>query len=173
VQNGSQLLLLLVLAVFTVWVFSRGRRQQRDARLTQSRLQAGAEVMLTSGLYATVLEVTDDGLVHLETSPGVVSRWDRRAVARIVSAPGPGPALEDEPAAPDAFESGEVQPEDAVEGDVMQRSEPVVPVEPRPPTSAPPGPRPAAGEAPGSRSGAAEPSGPVSSPEDVTPPDRD
>jgi preprotein translocase subunit YajC len=87
VQNGGQLLLLGVLVAFTVWVFSRGRRQQREMQATQARLRAGAEVMMTSGLYGRVVELTDEGHVRLETSPGAVSRWDRRAVARILSSP--------------------------------------------------------------------------------------
>jgi preprotein translocase subunit YajC len=173
VQDGGQLLLLLVLIVFTVWVFTRGRRQQRAAQLTQSRLQAGVEVMTTSGLYGRVVEVTDGSVVRLETSPGVVSRWDRRAVARIVSTPGPEPALEDEPAEPLAADPVGAQPVDLAEGEVMARSEPVLPVEPgRPedtatarttdsdPAAFPPGPP------------VAEPPGPVASPKDSAPPDR-
>ena len=38
--------------------------------------------MTTSGLYATVREVTDSRIV-LETSPGIQSTWARNAVARI------------------------------------------------------------------------------------------
>jgi preprotein translocase subunit YajC len=134
VQNGGQLLLLLVLIAFTVWVFSRGRRQQREMQVTQSRLQAGAEVMTTSGLYGRVVEVSEDGQVRLETSPGVVSRWDRRAVARIVSTPDVEPALEDEPVEP-ALEDEPVEPEHG-----------------RPPAAEPPGPVPPRDGAPPDRS---------------------
>ena len=86
-QNSGQLLILAVFAVFAVWVLSRGRRQQRETQATQSRVRPGAEVMLTSGLYGTVVEVVEDGTIRVETSPGTVSRWDRRAVARIISSP--------------------------------------------------------------------------------------
>ena len=166
-QDGGQLLLLLVLIVFTVWVFTRGRRQQRETQLTQSRLQAGVEVMTTSGLYGRVVEVTDGSVVRLETSPGVVSRWDRRAVARIVSTPDTQPALEDEAAEPLAAEPVGAQPVDVAEGEVMTRSEPVLPVEPGPAVPEPG--RPAAAPPPPP---AAEPPGPVASPKDSAPPDR-
>jgi preprotein translocase subunit YajC len=187
VQNGGQLLLLLVLIVFTVWVFSRGRRQQREMQATQSRLQAGAEVMMTSGVYGTVVDVTDDGVVRLETSPGVVSRWDRRAVARVISVPDAEAALEDEPAEPLAAEPVGAQPVDVAEGEVMTHSEPVLPVEPDRPqdtaTAREPGPvvpepgrsavpEPGRSAASPPRPPAAEPPGPVASPKDSAPPDR-
>jgi preprotein translocase subunit YajC len=171
VQNGGQLLLLLVLIAFTVWVFSRGRRQQREMQATQARLRAGAEVMTTSGLHAKVVELTDDGLVRLETSPGVVSRWDRRAVARVLSAPDAEPAveepaLEDEPVEPPAVEPAGAEPADprpvdVIDAEPVRHSDPVLPVEPG---------RPEAGEP--VRPAAAEPPGPVPSPKDGAPPDR-
>ena len=48
----------------------------------QQRLTPGVRVMTTSGLYATVRDVTDARIV-LETSPGVHSTWARNAIARI------------------------------------------------------------------------------------------
>jgi preprotein translocase subunit YajC len=75
--------LLLVLALF--WILSRSRRQQREAQNLQSRVSPGARIMTTAGLFATVVE-TGDGYVVLETAPGQRSRWDRRAVSRILTA---------------------------------------------------------------------------------------
>jgi preprotein translocase subunit YajC len=184
VQDGGQLLLLLVLIVFTVWVFTRGRRQQREMHLTQSRVQPGVEVMTTSGLYGRVVDVTDDGIVRLETSPGVVSRWNRRAVARIVSAPTPEAALEDEPVEAEPVERVGVDPAgtppaDGGEGEIMTRSEPDLPVAPGPPADPEPD-RPMA-PGPGERGGAqqlqprppaTEPPGSIPSAQDAAPPDR-
>lgn len=99
-QNSGQLLILAVFAVFAVVVLSRGRRQQRETQATQSRVRPGAEVMMTSGLYGTVVEVAEDGTIRVETSPGTVSRWDRRAVARIISSP-EETALPEETASPE------------------------------------------------------------------------
>jgi len=106
VQNSGQLLILAVFVVFAVVVLSRGRRQQRETQLTQSRVRPGIEVMMTSGLYGKVVEVAEDGTIRVETSPGTVSRWDRRAVARILSAPDETSSFDetdetDETAAPD------------------------------------------------------------------------
>jgi preprotein translocase subunit YajC len=123
VQNSGQLLILAVFVVFAVWVLSRGRRQQRETQLTQSRVRVGTEVMMTSGLYGRVVEVADDATIRVETSPGIVSRWDRRAVARIISSPD---------------EVAETPP--AAEAQTPTPAEPVLPVEPAVPNrdAAPP-----------------------------------
>ena len=46
----------------------------------------GVEVMTTAGLFATVHAVTDDE-VQLEVAPGVVQRYAKGAVLRIVTPP--------------------------------------------------------------------------------------
>ncbi len=83
--NNSVGTLLLVMALgLLVIAFTRGRRQQREALGVQQRLAPGTEVMTTSGLYATVVSVEGDVLT-LETGQGQRSRWDKRAVARIIT----------------------------------------------------------------------------------------
>ena len=105
--NGS-LLLILVLFAGLLFASSRSRRRvQRQREETLGRLEAGAEVVTTSGLHASVVEVLDDGTVRLETAPGQVSRWDRLAVARVdLPADSGATAVEPavEPAAEPAFE---------------------------------------------------------------------
>jgi preprotein translocase subunit YajC len=80
--------LLLLLAVGLLFmVYARIRRQQREvAELAelQAGLAAGAEVMTGGGLFATVVDVEGE-VVTLETAPGQESRWDRRAIVRIVA----------------------------------------------------------------------------------------
>ena len=84
-SNGSPFGTVLLLGALglLVLMFLRQRRMQREAVTTQSSLAPGAEIMTTSGLYATVVSV-DGEFMFLETSPGQVSRWDKRAVARIL-----------------------------------------------------------------------------------------
>jgi preprotein translocase subunit YajC len=41
-------------------------------------------VMTSSGLQGRLVELTDDGTAVLEVAPGVTTRWDRRAIARVV-----------------------------------------------------------------------------------------
>ena len=87
--NSGGTLLLLVALGFMVLLFTRGRRQQRQATSVQQQVLPGAEVMTGSGMFGRVVEVLD-GQVLLETAPGVTSRWDKRAIARVVTAPEPG-----------------------------------------------------------------------------------
>jgi preprotein translocase subunit YajC len=78
-------LLLIVLAgAFLFLMFNRGRRQQREARELQAKLTVGARIMTTAGLFATVVAL-DATEVTLETAPGQHSRWDRRAIARVIA----------------------------------------------------------------------------------------
>lgn len=74
---GGMLVLLLLM-------FQRSSRQRRELAQVQSGLAPGAEVMMSSGLFGTVVAVDGD-VVTLETSPGQTSRWDRRAVLRVVT----------------------------------------------------------------------------------------
>jgi preprotein translocase subunit YajC len=134
VQNSGQLLFLAVIAVFLVWTLSRGRRQQRATQLTQSRIHPGSEVMMTSGLYGTVVGVDDDGTVRLETSPGTVSRWDRRAVARIITVAEPAePGAPAEPA--DLPSADTAEPADPPAHGTDEPVETAVPAEPARPTT--------------------------------------
>lgn len=82
-MNPSGLIVPLLLIGLLVLLFSRTRRQQRQAQQLQSGLAIGAQIVTTAGLYATVVEV-DGAVVTLETGPGQRSRWDRRAVARVL-----------------------------------------------------------------------------------------
>ena len=84
------LLMLGVLLALAVMIILRGRRQRAELAGVQQALAPGQEVMTASGMYATVVALTDDQ-VTLETAPGQTSRWDRRAVVRVVPAPSAAP----------------------------------------------------------------------------------
>jgi preprotein translocase subunit YajC len=90
--DPGQLFIVLAMFGLMLLVLNRGRRQQREMQAVQSRIAVGAEVMTTSGMYATVVALEGD-VVTLEMTPGQRSRWDRRAVARILE---PGIAASEE-----------------------------------------------------------------------------
>lgn len=84
--------LVLLVGVFWFLVLRPARKRQRDAMTTQDSLTIGARVMLTSGIFGTVVAISDDTF-QLEISPGTVVTALRPAVARVVPAGEPdGPA---------------------------------------------------------------------------------
>jgi preprotein translocase subunit YajC len=100
---GSSLFFLVIIAVPIILIMLQRRTLRRQQEATQQHLAPGVEVMTGGGLYGYVHAVRDD-VVELETSPGVITRWDRRAIARVL-------IPEDEP-----VDSTDL-PEDGVEDD--------------------------------------------------------
>jgi preprotein translocase subunit YajC len=75
---------VLILAAFYFLIIRPQRNRVKMAQQMQARLAPGAEVMTTSGLHGTVREVGDDD-VRLEVAPGVLLRFAKPAVGRILS----------------------------------------------------------------------------------------
>jgi preprotein translocase subunit YajC len=85
----AELVPLLFIAIAVVFLLVLPMRQRnramQQAKLLQDSLEIGTEVMTTSGLYGTVVELGDD-TIDLEISPGVTVRWAKAAVAEVKSA---------------------------------------------------------------------------------------
>lgn len=75
---GSLFLLLLPLVLIGFLLWST-RRRQRAMDQFSSGLSTGDEVVLTSGIYGTVVELTDS-TARVEVAPGTVLTVDRRAI---------------------------------------------------------------------------------------------
>lgn len=82
-QVGAYLPLLLLLVIGYVLIFRPAQRRKRAETNLQSALSPGDEVLLSSGIYATI-ESIDDTIVRVEISPGVVVRAHRGAVVRMI-----------------------------------------------------------------------------------------
>jgi preprotein translocase subunit YajC len=83
--------LLLIVALFAAFYFlllrPMKRRQQKAAeeqKNMRDTLVEGTEIVTIGGLYGTVVGMDDDS-VTLEISEGVTARYDRNAIARIVT----------------------------------------------------------------------------------------
>lgn len=85
------LLLILVLAIPLVMSARKQKRMVAQQQELQRSLSAGDRVMTTSGLYATVVDVSDDTTVDLELAEGLVTTWLRQAVRERIN-----PAVDDE-----------------------------------------------------------------------------
>ncbi|HEX8973472.1 preprotein translocase subunit YajC [Oryzihumus sp.] len=87
-SSGAGLGNLLIFALpilLIAFMFMTQRRRQREVQAVQSGLKVGDEVTTTSGLLGRISAI-DDAVVTLEVSPGVLVRFDRRAIG------GPAPA---------------------------------------------------------------------------------
>ena len=84
-QLGSLVPFLLIALVFWLLLIRPQRKRAQELDRVQRSLQIGDEVMLGSGLVATVAEIPQEGeFLGLELSPGVRVRVARGAIARVL-----------------------------------------------------------------------------------------
>lgn len=77
-SSGSLLLLILPLVLIGFLLWST-RRRHRQAESFNTALQVGDEVVLTSGIYGTIVEL-DASVARLRLAPELIVTVDRRAV---------------------------------------------------------------------------------------------
>jgi preprotein translocase subunit YajC len=73
---------LLFGVVYFVLILPQSRRRKQAAAL-QRAVEPGSRVLLTSGLYGTVVEVEDDALI-IEAAEGIELRYAKAAVLRVL-----------------------------------------------------------------------------------------
>lgn len=76
-------LLIVMMAGLGLMMFFTVRKQKKAQQAQndlQESLTEGDRVMTTSGLYATVVDTSDDTTIELEIADGVVATWLRQAV---------------------------------------------------------------------------------------------
>lgn len=81
---ASFLPLVLIVVAFFFLLIRPQRARQRQMRQVQASLAPGAQVLTSSGVFATVTDI-DDEAVTLEISPGVRVRFVRGAIATVVT----------------------------------------------------------------------------------------
>jgi preprotein translocase subunit YajC len=88
-SGGGLVTLAPLLLMGVVGYFLLIRPQQRRVRAQQTlqrSIEEGDEVLTTSGIYATVLEIDDDeGTVVLEIAPGMNIKAVRGAIAQRIT----------------------------------------------------------------------------------------
>ncbi|MEB4616212.1 preprotein translocase subunit YajC [Leucobacter sp. M11] len=79
------LIMLAVLALLIIFMFRNGRKRQQAIQQLQSGMQPGAEVMLQSGIFGTVLAVdAEDNRVTLKTGDSIIE-VHRNAIGNIIT----------------------------------------------------------------------------------------
>jgi len=92
VKSGSFVIPLLLFGFLYVAVILPQSRRRKQAAALQRAVEPGSQVMLTSGLFATVVEIDDDTVI-VQAAPGVELRYAKAAVLRVL----PDPTEIDEP----------------------------------------------------------------------------
>ena len=91
---GSLLPFLVLIVAFYFLILRPARARQSAQAAVNARLRPGVEVMTTSGLFGTVVEIDGDKLV-LEIAEGVRVRFVAAAIGRVIEAPALGGTSEE------------------------------------------------------------------------------
>ncbi len=85
-MQDLQTFLPLVLLVLVFWflILRPMRKRQKAATQTQQALAVGTEVMLGSGIFATVISLRDDR-AEVSIAPGTNIWVHRQAIGRIIT----------------------------------------------------------------------------------------
>jgi preprotein translocase subunit YajC len=75
---------VLILLAFYLLIIRPARNRSRAALELQERLAPGVEVMTTSGMYGTIVEIDEDS-ISLEVAPGTTIRFAKAAVGQVRS----------------------------------------------------------------------------------------
>ena len=75
---------VLILLAFYLLIIRPARSRSRAALELQERLAPGVEVMTTSGMYGTIVEIDEDS-ISLEVAPGTTIRFTKAAVGQVRS----------------------------------------------------------------------------------------
>lgn len=87
-SNNLATFLPLVLIVLVFWflVIRPTRKRQQQVSSVQSSLGPGSQVMLSSGIFGTVVSVADES-VRIEIAQGTTIKVARQAVVKVVEDP--------------------------------------------------------------------------------------
>lgn len=109
-MEPMSLIMLLLLAVLVFFMFRNSKKRRQQAEELQNSLVPGAEVMLTSGIFGTVVEI-EEGEERAKVRVGDnVIEVHRQAIARVVT-PVTVPETADEVAPDDDPRFGTNDPE--------------------------------------------------------------
>jgi preprotein translocase subunit YajC len=99
------IVVIAILVVYLLFVRPQRRRQTQQQQMV-SELRVGDEVLTAGGIYGTISEIDGDQ-VAVEIAPQTEVRVARRAIAGVMTEPGPEEPEADEPKPDQPAESEE------------------------------------------------------------------
>jgi preprotein translocase subunit YajC len=74
--------LVAILALFWFMVIRPQQRRQKEVASLQNSIQVGQRVMMSSGIFGTIISIVDDR-ARLEIAPGTQIEIARAAIAKV------------------------------------------------------------------------------------------
>ncbi|MEO9328594.1 preprotein translocase subunit YajC [Gordonia aurantiaca] len=111
------LLFPLLLALLAGFMFLSMRKQKKrvaEMHEMQNSVTTGTRVQLSSGLFGTVIDASSSDYVDVEIATGIVTRWNRLAIMRVVPTDEAAGTYPGHTAPEDDFESYEDYSDDSV-----------------------------------------------------------
>ena len=99
-MDATTLIMVLLLVVLVFFMFRNKRKRDAQQATLQSKMVPGVEVMLSFGVYGTLVSIDDEAnIAEVEVSPGTVLRVHRQTLGRVVE-----PVVADDAVVSDADE---------------------------------------------------------------------
>jgi preprotein translocase subunit YajC len=77
------MIMVLIFGAFYFLMIRPQKAKQRAQLQMQKEIEPGTRVMTTNGMFATVVEVNDDGVI-LEIAPGVEAQFVSQAIMKVI-----------------------------------------------------------------------------------------
>jgi preprotein translocase subunit YajC len=99
-MDATTIIMVLLLVVLVFFMFRNKRKRDAQQATLQSKMVPGVEVMLSFGVYGTLVSIDDEAnIAEVEVSPGTVLRVHRQTLGRVVE-----PVVADDAVVSDADE---------------------------------------------------------------------
>jgi len=87
-MDATSLIMVLLLVVLVFFMFRNKKKRDRQQAELQTALVPGVEVMLTFGVYGTIVSIDDETTTaEVEVAPGTVLKVHRQTLGRVVTPP--------------------------------------------------------------------------------------
>jgi preprotein translocase subunit YajC len=84
-MDATTIIMVLLLVVLVFFMFRNKRKRDSQQAELQRKMVPGVEVMLTFGLYGTVVSIDEESNVaEVEVSPGTIVKVHRQTLGRVV-----------------------------------------------------------------------------------------
>jgi preprotein translocase subunit YajC len=84
-MDATTIVMVLLLVVLVFFMFRNKRKRDRTQAELATKMVPGVEVMLTFGLYGTVVSIDDEtNVAEVEVSPGTIVKVHRQTLGRVV-----------------------------------------------------------------------------------------